>query len=128
MTDGMKYFLGAVGFTTLFLAAGCDERECWWRFASAPARSASARALGATSATILRQFFVETLIVVFISGALGFTVAFASCGLVDLLDAAIFFPDSSRAGKQRCYRSVCWAQLRLAPRCIRQTARLRLIH
>jgi putative ABC transport system permease protein len=47
--------------------------------------------LGATSQTILRQFFVETLIVVFISGALGFTVAYGFCGLVDLMPMPPFF-------------------------------------
>jgi len=91
MTDGMKYFLGAVGFTTLFLG-GLGVMNVMLVAVRERTREIGVRkALGATSATILRQFFVETLIVVFISGVLGFTVAFGFCGVVDLLPMPPFF-------------------------------------
>jgi putative ABC transport system permease protein len=91
MTDGMKYFLGAVGFTTLFLG-GLGVMNVMLVAVRERTREIGVRkALGATSQTILRQFFVETLIVVFISGALGFTVAYGFCGLVDLMPMPPFF-------------------------------------
>jgi putative ABC transport system permease protein len=49
------------------------------------------KAMGATSRAILWQFFVETLIVVFLSGGLGMGVAYGICWLVDLLPQPAFF-------------------------------------
>ena len=49
------------------------------------------KALGAPSRSILRQFFVETIIVVFVSGGVGLAVAFGLCGLVDLFPMPDFF-------------------------------------
>jgi putative ABC transport system permease protein len=49
------------------------------------------KALGATRRTILRQFFLESLIVAGISGALGFGVAYGFSGLINLLPMPAFF-------------------------------------
>jgi len=49
------------------------------------------KALGATRESILRQFFLETVIVVFISGGVGLIVSYGFCGLVNLLPAIPYF-------------------------------------
>jgi ABC-type antimicrobial peptide transport system permease subunit len=49
------------------------------------------RALGATRRSIVRLFFVETLIVVFGSGGIGLAVAYSLCGLFNLLPPAPYF-------------------------------------
>jgi putative ABC transport system permease protein len=49
------------------------------------------KALGATRRSVVRQFFLETVIVVFLSGGLGLAVAYAVCGLVNLLPMPQFF-------------------------------------
>jgi len=41
--------------------------------------------LGATRESILKQFFLETVIVVFISGGAGLIISYGLCGLVNLL-------------------------------------------
>jgi ABC-type antimicrobial peptide transport system permease subunit len=40
---------------------------------------------------ILRQFFIEALLIAIVSGALGLGVAYGLCGLVDLLPMPDFF-------------------------------------
>jgi putative ABC transport system permease protein len=49
------------------------------------------KAVGATRRSIVRQFFVETAIVVGISGGLGMGVAYGLCALVNLLPMPQFF-------------------------------------
>jgi putative ABC transport system permease protein len=49
------------------------------------------KAIGAPSGTILRQFFVEALIIAFLSGGIGLGVAFGVCALVDLLPMPDYF-------------------------------------
>jgi putative ABC transport system permease protein len=49
------------------------------------------KALGAPAGTILRQFFVEALIIALFSGAVGLGVAFGFCALVNLLPMPDFF-------------------------------------
>ena len=49
------------------------------------------KALGAPAATILRQFFMEALIIALLSGAIGLGVAFGFCALVNLLPMPQFF-------------------------------------
>jgi putative ABC transport system permease protein len=49
------------------------------------------KAVGATRRSIIRQFFVETMIVVFVSGGTGLAVAYGICGLVNLLPMPPFF-------------------------------------
>ena len=42
------------------------------------------KALGATTRTIMRQFFLEGFMITAVSGALGFAVALGLCALVNL--------------------------------------------
>ena len=49
------------------------------------------KALGATRRSIVRQFFLEALIVVALSGAVGLGVAYSICFLVNLLPMPPFF-------------------------------------
>jgi putative ABC transport system permease protein len=49
------------------------------------------KALGATRRSILRQFFLETMIVVFLSGGTGLAIAYGLCALVNLLPMPPFF-------------------------------------
>ena len=91
MTDGMKYFLGAVGITTLFLG-GIGVMNVMLVAVRERTREIGVRkAVGATSRTILWQFFIETLIVVFLSGGFGLGVAYGLCALVNLLPMPPFF-------------------------------------
>jgi putative ABC transport system permease protein len=91
MTDGMKYFLGGVGITTLFLG-GLGVMNVMLVSVRERTREIGVRkAVGATSGTILRQIFWESVIVAGISGAVGFSVAFGICGLVNLIPMPPFF-------------------------------------
>ena len=49
------------------------------------------KAVGATRHAILSQFFVETMIIVFLSGGTGMAVAYAICGLVNSLPMPQYF-------------------------------------
>jgi ABC-type antimicrobial peptide transport system permease subunit len=49
------------------------------------------KAIGARAGTILRQFFVEALIIALLSGAIGLGAAFGFCALVNLLPMPDFF-------------------------------------
>lgn len=87
MTDGMKYFLGAVGVTTLFLG-GIGVMNIMLVAVRERTREIGVRkAVGASSRAILGQFFAETLIVVFLSGGLGLGIAYGICAG---LNAALF--------------------------------------
>ncbi|HMK28782.1 MAG TPA: ABC transporter permease [Terriglobales bacterium] len=91
MTDGMKYFLGAVGITTLFLG-GLGVMNVMLVAVRERTREIGVRkAAGATRREILMQFFAETILVVFLSGGLGLAVAFGFCALVNLLPMPDFF-------------------------------------
>jgi putative ABC transport system permease protein len=91
MTDGMKYFLGAVGIATLFIG-GIGVMNVMLVAVRERTREIGVRkALGATRSTILRQFFLETMIVVGLSGGIGLTIAYGLCGLVNLLPMPPFF-------------------------------------
>ena len=91
MTDGMKWFLGGVGLTTLFLG-GIGVMNVMMVAVRERTREIGVRkAVGATSRAILWQFFCETLIVVFLSGGMGMGVAYGICGLVNLLPMPPFF-------------------------------------
>src|ERR1700691_5426332 len=91
MTDGMKYFLGAVGIVTLFLG-GLGVMNVMMVAVRERTREIGVRkALGAPAGTILRQFFVEALIIAMLSGAIGLGVAFGFCALVNLLPMPDFF-------------------------------------
>jgi putative ABC transport system permease protein len=91
MTNGMKYFLGAVGLTTLFLG-GLGVMNVMLVAVRERTREIGVRkAVGAASREILWQFFVETVLLVAISGGLGLGVAFGICALVNLLPMPQFF-------------------------------------
>jgi putative ABC transport system permease protein len=91
MTNGMKYFLGAVGLVTLVLG-GLGVMNVMLVAVRERTREIGVRkAIGAPSVTILRQFFVEALIIALLSGAIGLAAAFGFCALVNLLPMPDFF-------------------------------------
>ena len=91
LTSGMKYFLGAVGITSLFLG-GLGVMNVMLVAVRERTREIGIRkAIGAPAGTILKQFFTEALIVVFISGAIGFICSFGLCALVNLAPMPDYF-------------------------------------
>ncbi len=91
MTDGMKYFLGAVGLVSLFLG-GIGVMNVMLVAVKERTREIGIRkAVGASARLILRQFFIETLIVVFLSGGIGLGVAYGITALVNLLPMPMYF-------------------------------------
>ena len=91
MTDGMKYFLGAVGVVTLLLG-GLGVMNVMLVAVRERTREIGVRkALGAPAHTILRQFFIEALLIAVISGGFGLGVAYGICSLVNLLPMPDFF-------------------------------------
>ncbi|MFZ0802587.1 MAG: ABC transporter permease [Terriglobales bacterium] len=91
MTDGMKYFLGAVGVVTLFLG-GLGVMNVMMVAVRERTREIGVRkALGAPAQTILKQFFFEALLIAALSGGIGLAIAFGLCFLVDLLPMPAFF-------------------------------------
>jgi putative ABC transport system permease protein len=91
MTDGMKYFLGAVGIVTLFLG-GLGVMNVMLVAVRERTREIGVRkAIGAPAHSIMRQFFLEAVIVALVSGGAGLLVAFGLCALVNLLPMPEFF-------------------------------------
>jgi putative ABC transport system permease protein len=91
MSDGMKYFLGAIGVATLFIG-GIGVMNVMLVAVRERTREIGIRkALGATRRSILRQFFLEALIVVAIAGGVGLGIAYSICFLVNLLPMPPFF-------------------------------------
>ncbi len=91
MTDGIKHFLGAVGIVTLFLG-GIGVMNVMLVAVRERTREIGVRkAVGATRGSIIRQFFVETMIVVFLSGGLGMLAAHAICEAVNTLPMPQYF-------------------------------------
>jgi putative ABC transport system permease protein len=91
MTDGMKYFLGAVGVVTLFLG-GIGVMNVMLVAVRERTREIGVRkAVGATSKEILGQFFAEAMTVVLISGGCGLGLAYGICAAVNLLPMPPFF-------------------------------------
>jgi putative ABC transport system permease protein len=88
---GMQLFMGTVGIATLFLG-GLGVMNVMLVSVRERTREIGVRkALGATRESILRQFFLETVIVVGLSGAAGILLSYGFCGLVDLLPMPPFF-------------------------------------
>lgn len=88
---GMEVFMGAVGLATLFLG-GLSVMNVMLVSVRERTREIGVRkALGATRRSILRQFFVETILVVFLSGGAGLLIAYGFCALVNLLPMPPFF-------------------------------------
>jgi putative ABC transport system permease protein len=91
VVDGMNYFLGAVGVTTLF-PGGIGVMNVMLVAVRERTREIGVRkAVGATRRAILGQFFVETLIVVFLSGGVGMGIAYGLCALINLIPMPPFF-------------------------------------
>lgn len=91
MTDGMKYFLGAIGLVSLLLG-GIGVMNVMLVAVRERTREIGVRkAVGATSREILRLFFLETVIVVFLSGAAGLSVAYGLCAAVNQLPMPQYF-------------------------------------
>jgi putative ABC transport system permease protein len=88
---GMEVFMGAVGIATLFLG-GLGVMNVMLVSVRERTREIGVRmALGATRESILRQFFMETIFVVSLSGGTGLLLAYGFCGLVNLLQMPPFF-------------------------------------
>src|SRR5580704_5006068 len=88
---GMQLFMGTVGIATLFLG-GLGVMNVMLVSVRERTREIGVRkALGATRESILRQFFLETVIVVGLSGGAGILLSYGFCGLVDLLPMPPFF-------------------------------------
>ncbi|MBE0657415.1 MAG: ABC transporter permease [Bryobacteraceae bacterium] len=91
MTDGMKYFLGAMGVVTLLLG-GIGVMNVMLVAVRERTREIGIRkAVGATRRAILMMFFTETLFIVFLSGGMGFAFAHAVCALVNTMEMPQFF-------------------------------------
>jgi putative ABC transport system permease protein len=91
MTDGMKYFLGAVGFVTLFLG-GIGVMNVMMVAVRERTREIGVRkALGAPAHAILKQFFIEAMIIALVSGGIGMGIAYGLCWLVNLMPMPDFF-------------------------------------
>jgi len=91
LMDAMKYFLGAIGITTLLLG-GIGVMNVMLVAVRERTREIGVRkAVGASSRAILQQFFVETLIIVFLSGGAGMGMAYGLCALVNLIPMPPFF-------------------------------------
>lgn len=83
--NGMEYFMGSVGIITLCLG-GLGVMNVMLVAVRERTREIGVRkALGATRRAIVGQFFVETLIIAFLSGGVGLGFAYAFCALFDLL-------------------------------------------
>ncbi|MBV9181289.1 MAG: ABC transporter permease [Acidobacteria bacterium] len=91
MTDGMKYFLGAVGFVTLFLGGLGVMNVMMVAVRERTKEIGVRKALGAPAHEILKQFLIEALIIAAVSGGLGLATAYGLCWLVDLLPMPDFF-------------------------------------
>jgi putative ABC transport system permease protein len=88
---GMEIFMGAVGVATLFLG-GLGVMNVMLVSVRERTREIGVRmALGATRRSILRQFFLETIIVVALSGGTGLLLSYGFCALVNLMPMPPFF-------------------------------------
>ncbi|HKV06399.1 MAG TPA: ABC transporter permease [Candidatus Acidoferrales bacterium] len=83
--DGMEYFMGAVGIVTLCLGGLGVMNVMLVAVRERTQEIGVRKAMGATRRSILGQFFVETMIIAFLSGGLGMGIAYGFCALVDLL-------------------------------------------
>jgi putative ABC transport system permease protein len=91
IVDGMEYFLGAIGVTSLFLG-GIGVMNVMLVAVRERTREIGVRkAVGATRRAIVGQFFVESLIVVFLSGGAGLGIGYGLCSLINLIPMPEFF-------------------------------------
>ena len=88
---GMEVFMGADGVATIFLG-GLGVMNVMLVSVRERTREIGVRkALGATRESILKQFFLETVFVVVLSGGAGLIISYGICGLVNLLPKVPFF-------------------------------------
>src|ERR1051325_183203 len=88
---GMEIFMGCVGVATLFLG-GLSVMNVMLVSVRERTREIGVRmALGATRKSILRQFFLETIFVVSLSGGIGLLLSYSFCALVNLAPMPPFF-------------------------------------
>ncbi len=91
LIDSMKYFLGAVGLTSLFLG-GIGIMNVMLVAVRERTREIGVRkAVGASANANLRQYFLEPMIVALLSGGAGHAIADGLCALVNLLSMPPFF-------------------------------------
>lgn len=91
MANGMKYFLGAMGVVTLLLG-GIGTMNVMLVAVQERTREIGIRkAVGATRREILLMFFLETCMIVFGSGAVGFGLAHGLCAAVNSLKMPPYF-------------------------------------
>ncbi len=91
MSQGMKRFLGAVGLTTLLVGAIGVMNVMLVAVRERTREIGVRKAVGASRRSILHQFFLETVIVVFLSGGMGMGFAFLLCALVNLAPMPPYF-------------------------------------
>jgi putative ABC transport system permease protein len=91
LTDGMQYFLGAVGVATLLIGAIGVMNVMLVAVRERTREIGVRRALGATRRSIVRLFFVETVLVVFASGGIGLTLAYSTCLLFNSVVEVPYF-------------------------------------
>jgi putative ABC transport system permease protein len=91
MTDGIKYFLGAVGLITLLLGGIGVMNVMLVAVRERTIEIGVRKAVGATSRSIVRYFFLETVIVVLLSGGLGLSIAYGICSGVNSLPMPQYF-------------------------------------
>jgi putative ABC transport system permease protein len=91
LTDGMQYFLGAVGVATLLIGAIGVMNVMLVAVRERTREIGVRRALGATRRSIVRLFFVETVLVVFASGAIGLGLAYSTCLLFNAVVSVPYF-------------------------------------
>ena len=116
LMDAMKYFLGAMGITTLLLG-GIGVMNVMLVAVRERTREIGVRkAVGASSRAILQQFFVETLIIVFLSGGAGNGHCLRALRARQLDPHAAFLRGhAARPGNPGRCRSRCWARWRCSP-------------
>ncbi len=91
MANGMKYFLGAMGVVTLLLGGIGVMNVMLVNVRERTREIGLRKAVGATRREILMMFFLETLVIVALSGGMGFAFAHAVCAAVNTLPMPQFF-------------------------------------
>jgi hypothetical protein len=121
MIGTMKDFFSVVGFVTLALG-GLGVMNIMLIAVRERTREIGLRkAMGATSAVIQRQFFLEGFVLTMLSGAIGFGVAIALCAAVNTLPMPTRFQGMTSPGRpvwrhparrRRCHGHVSGASCR----------------